>query len=155
MTHSSLTGLDWQLLALLQQDGRMSISDLASQLNRSRSNITEHLKKLQDTGVLKTITTQIDEEKLGFGICAFVRLQADSSRHREIVGIVADIPEVAECYVLTGTELLIIRVVARDMPHLRGIVDGFTQYGATQTDIVFSTIKSRLKLDQSLRKRVN
>lgn len=152
MTHLSLTGLDWQLLELLQQDARISISELAAQLNRSRSNISEHLKKLQETGILKKTTTQIDEEKLGFGICAFVRLQADSSRHRLIVSAVIKMPEVAECHVLTGAELLIIRVVARDMPHLREIVDGFTNYGATQTDIIFSTVKSQLKIDQALRK---
>ncbi len=155
MTHLSLTGLDWQLLELLQQNARISISDLATQLNRSRSNISEHLKKLQSTEALKKLTTHVDEEKLGFGICAFVRLQADSSRHRQIVNTVIEVPEVAECHVLTGAELLIIRVVAKDMPHLRKIVDGFTRHGATQTDIVFSTVKSQLKLDQSLRKQLS
>ena len=48
MTNPLLTKLDWKLLELLQKDGRMSISDLAKQVNRSRSNVSEHIEKLQD-----------------------------------------------------------------------------------------------------------
>ncbi len=129
----------------------MSISELASRLGRSRSNISEHLEKLQDAGVLSAISAQVDEQKLGFGISAFIRLQAVSSRHRQIVNVVTGLAEVAECHVLAGAELLIIRVVARDMPHLRELVDGLTKFGATRTDIIFATVKQQLQLDDALR----
>lgn len=155
MSDSSLTSFDWRLLELLQVNGRMTISELANQLGRSRSNISEHLLKLQDTGILSAISTQIDEEKLGFGISAFVRLQATSAKHREIIEAITKVPEVAECHVLTGAELLIIRVVAINISHLRELVDGFTQFGATQTDIVFSTVKQQLTINQTLRKTLN
>ncbi len=150
MSKPSLDGFDWQLLELLQQQGRMTISEMAKQLSRSRSSISERLEKLQDMGVISGVVVQVDEQKLGFGISAFVRLQADSSRHREIIGTITQLPEVAECHVLTGDQLLIFRVVARDMPHLRELVDGFTQYGATSTDVIFSTVKERLVINRGL-----
>ncbi len=151
MTSESLTGLDWQLLALLQEDGRITVSALAQQLGRSRSNIAERLEKLKESGVLTAVTAQLDEEKLGFGISAMVRLEAGSSRHREIVEAVTAMPEVAECHVLTGSELLMIRLVARDMAHLRNLVDALTSHGSTQTDVIFSSVKRQLKLDTTLR----
>ncbi len=130
----------------------MTISELAKRLSRSRSSIAEHLDKLREIGVVSGISARIEEEKLGFGISALVRLQADSSRHREIINTITNIPEVAECHVLTGAELLIIRMVARNMPHLRELVDGLTRFGATQTDVIFSTVKNQLKVDAKLRK---
>jgi len=152
MSYLNLTGLDWQLLQLLQENGRMTVSEISTRLGRSRSNVSEHLKKLLDSGVLSAISTRLNEEKLGFGLSAFVRLKATSFRHREIVNAVVEMPEVAECHVLTGSELLIIRIVARDMPHLRDLVDGLTQYGSTHTDVIFSTVKDGLKVNHSLRK---
>ncbi len=151
MSKSSLTGLDWQILELLQKDGRVTISELAKLLGRSRSHLTERIERLQDSGVLTGITTQVDEEKLGFGISAFVRLQASSENHRRIIKAINQIPEAAECHVLTGAEMLIIRLLATDMAHLRELVDGLTQYGSTQTDVIFSTVKKQLEINNSLK----
>lgn len=151
MVNQSIDGQDWQLLMLLQHDGRMSISDIAKQLGRSRSNISERIEKLKDSGILQNISADINEEKLGFGISAFVRIQAGSNKHRKIVNALCDIAEVAECHVLTGAELVIVRVVAKNMPHLRLIVDGMTCYGETQTDVIFSSVKRKLVIEQSLK----
>ena len=155
MKNTSLTGLDWQILELLQSDGRMTVSDLATQLNRSRSSITEHIKKMQDAGVLTEFSVQVAEEKLGVGISAFVRLQTGSSNHRKIIATLEQIPEVAECHVLTGSDLVMMRVVARDMPHLREIVDGFTEWGSTTTDVIFSTLKQHVRIGPALRKAIS
>lgn len=151
MVNLSTDSQDWQLLRLLQLDGRISISEIASQLGRSRSNVSERIEKLKDNGVLQNISADIDEEKLGFGISAFVRIQAGSSKHRKIVNALCDLAEVAECHVLTGAELVIVRVVAKNMPHLRDIVDGMTRFGETHTDVIFSSVKRKLVMDRSLK----
>ena len=91
MTKPLLTKLDWKLLELLQKDGRMSISDLAKQVNRSRSNVSEHLEKLEDSGILTGITVKVDMNKLGFGISAFVRLQTSSSKLFDIINRITNI----------------------------------------------------------------
>ncbi|TQV73649.1 Lrp/AsnC family transcriptional regulator [Aliikangiella marina] len=151
MSKSVLTGLDWQILEFIQHDGRISISEIAAQLNRSRSNISEHIDKLQSEGIIQGFHAKINAEKLGFGIKAFVRLSAGSLKHREIVNSIIKLPEVLECHVLTGSELVIIQLVAKDMSHLRSVVDGFTQYGSTQTDIVFATVKDGIQINKNLR----
>jgi Lrp/AsnC family leucine-responsive transcriptional regulator len=148
----ALSGLDWQILQALRQDARITVSSLAQQLNRSRSSITEHIRRLEDRGIVTAYRSEVNEEALGVGITAFVRLQADSSRHRDIVQTVDQIPEVAECHVLTGTDLLMMRVIARDMPHLRDLVDQFTAWGATTTDVIFSTVKRSLEVSPRLRR---
>lgn len=150
MTKPRISSLDWQILSLLQEDGRRSISEIAKQLDRSRSNISEHLERLQDSGILKRFSIEIDLEKLGFGVTASVRLQASSANHRKIINALCELPEVIECHVLTGTELVIMRVGAKDMPHLRSIVDSFTKYGATQTDVIFSSVKQGIRVNEQL-----
>ena len=129
----------------------MTISQLARRLNRSRSTVAEHLARLQDAGVLTGVSAQVEEERLGFGLRAYVRLQASSARHREIIDAITRLPEVAECHILTGSDLVMLRVVARDMAHLRDLVDGLTRFGATQTDVIFSTVKERLHIAPGLR----
>ncbi|MFT7243945.1 MAG: Lrp/AsnC family leucine-responsive transcriptional regulator [Candidatus Azotimanducaceae bacterium] len=145
-----MSGLDWQILQALQDNARVTVLDLSAQLNRSRSSITEHIRRPQDIGVIDGFSIRIEEEKLGVGTSAFVRLQADSSQHRLIVDTVNQIPEVAECHVLTGSDLLMMRVVARDMPHLRDLVDRFTEWGATSTDVIFSSVKKQLEINPRL-----
>jgi Lrp/AsnC family transcriptional regulator, leucine-responsive regulatory protein len=150
----ALSGLDWQILELLRKNGRISISEIAERLNRSRSSISEHLEQMQTQGIIKGFTVEVDPEKMGFGIKAFVRLTAPSSEHRKIIETIASIPEVIESHVLTGEDLLMLQIVARDMPHLRLLVDGMTLLGSTQTDIVFSTVKEGLDISAKLRKIV-
>jgi Lrp/AsnC family transcriptional regulator, leucine-responsive regulatory protein len=151
MSKNQLPGLDWQILEIINNDGRISISDIATQLNRSRSSISEHIEHMQLSGIIKGFSAEVDPEKIGLGLKAFVRLSAPSSEHRKVVNLVVDLPEVTECHVLTGAELLLIQIVARDMPHLRGLVDQLTQYGSTQTDIVFASVKQKLTINQKLR----
>lgn len=155
MSTQPLTELDWKILEQLQQDGRISVSELASQLNRSRSNISEHLEGLQSLGILQNFTINTNLEQLGFGISAFVKLSASSKEHRKIIAEIDEMPEVAECHVMTGNQLLVMRIVAKDMPHLRGIVDGFTQYGSTQTDVIFATTKSNIVINDDLKKSLS
>ncbi len=152
MPNHSLSKLDWAILELLQQDGRNSVSTIAKQLNRSRSNISEHIAELLSNGVLKRFSICIDPEKLGFGVSAFIRLEASSKQHRRIVEQVIAFPEVVECHVMTGSELLVMRVTCVDMAHLRERVDSLTQFGATQTDVIFATVKNELKIDGQLAK---
>jgi Lrp/AsnC family transcriptional regulator, leucine-responsive regulatory protein len=155
MTNYSMTSLDWKILEKLQQDGRTSVSELAKSLSRSRSNITEHIEQLLSHGVLKQFSITIDPEKLGFGVSAFVRLEASSKQHRQIINHVSELPEVAECHVMTGSELLVMRVICKDMPHLRSLVDSLTQFGATQTDVIFATVKSEIKIDEKLQQSLD
>ena len=152
MPKPNLSELDWQLLRLLQEDGRMSVSELSKQLGRSRSNISEHMEKLQDIGVLTGISANIDMAKLGFGISAFVRIQTSSAKLQDLISSIREQAEVSECHVLTGTDLFIIRVYARDMDHLRELIHGFTLIGTTQTEIIFSTQKAKITFDRNLKK---
>ncbi|WP_444994784.1 Lrp/AsnC family transcriptional regulator [Aliikangiella sp. IMCC44359] len=151
MSQLKPTGLDWQILELLQNNGRVTISEIAKQLNRSRSNIAERLERLHESGIIHQVGADIDTEKLGFGIKAFVRLKASSHHHRKTINAITKKPEVSECHVLTGSELLLIQVIAKDMPHLRDFVDSLTQYGSTQTDVVFATVKKQVVVDATLR----
>jgi len=137
----------------LQQDGRMTISAMAKQLGRSRSNVSKHLDDLDDSGVLDGVAPRINSEKLGFGINAYVRLQASSANHHKIIKSITSLPEVAECHILAGADLVLIRLVARNMAHLKELVEFLTKLGATQTDIVFATTKNQLQLNPRLRER--
>ncbi|MCW8876537.1 MAG: Lrp/AsnC family transcriptional regulator [Kangiellaceae bacterium] len=152
MPNSTISALDWNLIQLLQKDSRTTISELAKSLNRSRSTIAERVERLVEKGMIQNFSAKVDPEKLGFGLKAFVRLSAGSKNHRQIIDAISKLPELVECHVLTGSELLILQVIAKDMAHLRSLVDSLTTYGSTQTDVVFATIKDGLVVDEKLKK---
>ena len=152
MQNQSISSLDWSLIELLQKDSRTTISELAKCLNRSRSIISERVERLVEKGLIQGFSAKVDSEKLGFGLKAFVRLSASSKNHRKIIEVISKIPELIECHVLTGSELLILQLVAKDMAHLRNLVDGLTNYGSTQTDVVFATVKDGLVVNEGLKK---
>ena len=76
---------DKKILGILQQDGRMSASNIANDLNISIPTVTDRIKKLQDSGVIKGIYAVLDPKPLGLDVAAIITLISESSIHyREV-----------------------------------------------------------------------
>lgn len=117
-----LDRIDYALLRLLQQDARLSNKQLAASVGLAQSTCHERLRRLWSAGVLTGTRALVDAARLGYGIAAFFMIGV--SRHeRQTVDALLDelqqIPEVQAAYLITGRYDLIVRVLARDMDHLK------------------------------------
>ena len=72
---------DKQILAILQKDGRVSASNIATELDISIPTVTDRIKKLQDSGVIKGIHAVLDPKPLGLDVAAIITLISESSFH--------------------------------------------------------------------------
>ena len=112
---------DRQLLRLLQNDARMSITELAERVNLSATPCARRLKRLEDSGVITGYHTQTDAQKLGYPLAVFIAISMDrhtADRFEQFEDKVQSFDEVISCSIVTGrTEDYLIKVRVRDMAH--------------------------------------
>jgi len=121
MTESlSLDRTDLRLLALLQQDGRATNAEIATQVNLSPSACLRRVQRLEAAGVIQGYAALVDPKRVGLGLQAFVRVQLEKHGQlgldRFIEGV-SSWDEVVACHALTGDMDYLLQVVVQDLEH--------------------------------------
>jgi Lrp/AsnC family transcriptional regulator, leucine-responsive regulatory protein len=134
----NLDPTDWTILAELQRDGRVPLTELARRVNLSASATTERVRRLEATGVITGYRAEIDLAKVGYAVLAVVRLKYPGSRHQPLHRLLEDRTEILECLRTTGDDCYTLKVAAASMGHLEQVVDQLAQFGSTTTNVVYS-----------------
>ncbi|GAB3737153.1 Lrp/AsnC family transcriptional regulator [Amycolatopsis oliviviridis] len=135
----NLDDLDWQLLELLQSDGRLTFSELGRRVSLSAPAVTERVRRLEEKGIITGYSASVDLTRLGLPIEAMVRAKVrslDTPRFREAV---LALPQVLDADHVTGDECWLLRVACRDTAELEELVERMQRYGETTTSLVFSS----------------
>ncbi|MGY6655845.1 Lrp/AsnC family transcriptional regulator [Amycolatopsis sp. TRM77291] len=135
----NLDDLDWQLLELLQSDGRLTFSELGRRVSLSAPAVTERVRRLEEKGIITGYSANVDVTKLGLPIEAMVRAKVrslDTSRFRETI---LALPQVLDADHVTGDECWLVRVACRSTAELEELVERMQRYGETTTSLVFSS----------------
>ncbi|MEO5321933.1 Lrp/AsnC family transcriptional regulator [Mesorhizobium sp. CC13] len=109
---------DRQIIAALQQDGRLTNQELSERVSLSPSPCLRRLRLLEDAGVIKGYTAIVDEQAYGLPITVFVRIRLE--RHTEDVieafeRKIRDIDTILDCYVMTGDADYLLRVLVESL----------------------------------------
>lgn len=131
--------VDTAILKSLQTNGRQSIADLARHINMSHSAAAERVRRLEESGVIAGYGAQVDPERLGFTILAYLRLRYPSSNYDPLHKLLADQPEVIEAHHVTGDDCFIMKVVATSMKHLEQVSGRIGTLGSVTTSVVYSS----------------
>ena len=118
MTNPSLDAIDQRLLALLQENGRLPVSELAEQVGLTASPCLRRLRILEDAGVIRGYAALVDQVKAGLPVSVFVSVKLEMQREEALDRFetaIRDCPEVVECYLMTGPRDYLLRVVAADL----------------------------------------
>lgn len=110
--------IDARILDCLQQDARMSLSDIAELVSSSRSAVWRRVQKMEADGIIKKHTILLDPPKIGLGVMVFahVKMQAQNlDSLPEFIEKVGGFPEVMECHTLMGDIDFILKVQVRDV----------------------------------------
>ena len=129
----------WRILQALQENARLSFSELGQRVGLSSPAVAERVRRLEDAGIIKGYRAEIDTTRVGYPITAIIRAQAQGDRCSNISASVRDIPEVLECYRITGSDCLIMRVMVSCVEHLEALIDRLSIHGPLTTSIVLST----------------
>ncbi len=109
---------DRAILRLLQDDGRISNADLSGRVNLSESACLRRVRVLEASGLIRGYTAIIDQKAAGYALSLFLTITLNSQSQAALSAFeeaAARVPEIMECYLMTGEADYLIRVVARDV----------------------------------------
>ena len=132
---------DIAIIALLQEDGRMSLARIGAAVRLSTSAVNDRLGNLRTRGVLSGNTVIVDPAKVGLGVLAFISVLIDWSAHNEAFSrAVRDMPEVLECHHVTGDWSYLLKVRTRDNDSLEDLLSNRIKAlpGVTRSETVFA-----------------
>ena len=120
MPATELDRIDILLLSELQRGGRLTNAELAERVNLSASATLRRVQRLEREGVIAGYRAEVDPERVGLGLQAFVRVQLsrhDSDAIATFTACVNQWDEVVACHALTGDMDYLLQVAVRDLEH--------------------------------------
>jgi len=127
------------LLGLLQNDPRMSISELSRRIGLSAPAVKERVTRLEEAGVIAGYRLDLNPKALGFPVMAFVRIRPMPGQLPKIIALAQSMPEVSECHRITGEDCFILKVHLDALENLDLVLDRFLAFGQTTTSIIQSS----------------
>ncbi len=115
---TNLDGIDRQLLAELQEEGRVTNVELAKRVGLTAPPCLRRVRSLEEDGVIRGYHADLDASKLGFTITVFALVSLKSQAEealRQFEDHVRALPEVRECHMLNGEIDFILKIVSRDL----------------------------------------
>lgn len=137
----------WQLLRLLQENARLSFRLIGEAIGLSAPAVAERVHRLQDAGIIAGFHADIDLEKAGLTVQAFIHLTSSSHQSQQLRHAIAGISEVQECYCVTGAESYILKVAVSSVKHLENLLMSLKTYGEVRTSVVLSAQLTRRIID--------
>jgi DNA-binding Lrp family transcriptional regulator len=120
----SIDKFDLAILQELQADARLTNAELAQRVGLSAAPCWRRVRALETAGYIRGYHAEIDRQKIGLGVLAFVRLDTDRATGevtRKIEEAIRKLPEVVACHYISGTGMFELQVVAEDL-------DGFSRF---------------------------
>ena len=124
----SLDAIDWKILALLQDDARLSNVDLARAVGLSPSPCLNRVRVLEQQGFIRRHVTLLDPLKVGMKVSVFIQVTLErqiESALETFERAIRERPEVMECYLMTGDSDYLLRVVVPDLQALEHFILNF------------------------------
>jgi len=143
--------IDSRILAALQEDARISHSEIARRVGMAPSAINERIRKLEERQIITGYQMSLNARALGYGLVAFVFVRtSDGCWCEETARRLIALPEVLECHSITGEDCYLVKLRVRDTDELNRLLrDSFASFGtilSTKTTIVLETAKETLAI---------
>jgi Lrp/AsnC family leucine-responsive transcriptional regulator len=143
-----LDDVGWQLLCLLQEHARLSFKELGQRVGLASSSVAERIHRMEEAEILLGYHAEINLEKVGLPVMAFIRMNTLGQNSARIAMLLRDMPEILECYRLTGSEAFIMKVCVSSVKQLEVLIDQLSQYGQPTTSLVLSIPLTRRILEK-------
>jgi Lrp/AsnC family leucine-responsive transcriptional regulator len=146
----------WHILQELQQNARSSFTELGQRVGLSLPAVSERVRKMEEAGIISGYHAEVNLDKLGIPVMAIIQLQGIGGQNcLHAVSQVSKLPEVLECYRITGNDSIIIKVVATSLEHLALVIDQLSLHGIPTTSFVRSRPVKRHTISNEIHKRAN
>lgn len=143
---SELDAIDRKILAILQEDCRVTVAELAERVGLTASPCHRRMKLLEDRGVIRRYIALVDQKAVGLPVSVFISIKLERQKEEDLERFAKAISgwrEVLECYLMTGHRDYLLRVVVQDL----SAYERFLKQKLTRVSGI-SSIESSFALDQ-------
>ena len=145
-----MDAIDRKIIALLTQEGRISLTDLAQRVGLSKTPCQVRMRRLINTGVVTGFRAAVDPRKMGLDHVAFAEVKLSDTREAalaEFNAAVRCIPEVEECHMIASSFDYLLKVRTADIRRYRFVlgekISSLPHVSSTSTFVAMETVKDR------------
>jgi Lrp/AsnC family leucine-responsive transcriptional regulator len=140
-----LDDLGWRILCALQEDARVSFSELGRRVGLSGPAVTERVRRLEEAGIIGGYRVELGLDRLGLSIGALIRVSAREEDCPALKALARALPEVLECHHVTGGDSFVLRVAVTSVGHLEAVIEKLGRHGTPSTSVILSSpVRSRV-----------
>jgi Lrp/AsnC family leucine-responsive transcriptional regulator len=140
-----LDDVGWRILCALQEDARVSFSELGRKVGLSAPAVAERVRRLEDAGIISGYRVELGLERLGLSIEALIRVSAREEDCPALKALARALPEVLECHHVTGSDSFVLRVAVTSVGHLEAVIEKLGRHGTPSTSVILSSpVRSRV-----------
>ncbi|MCG3165695.1 MAG: Leucine-responsive regulatory protein [Bacteroidia bacterium] len=139
---------DLMILKLLQENGRKTNVQLSNEIGLSPAPTLERVKKLENSGIIKSYHAVVEEKSVDLGIKAMIQISLVRQKDNAIANFkkqIAKIDEITECYQVTGNFDYLLKVIVKDIPAFEKLIgeklSKIADIGQMQTNVILSEVK--------------
>jgi Lrp/AsnC family transcriptional regulator, leucine-responsive regulatory protein len=138
-----IDGTDVKILGALNGHARIPMNELAREIGMSAPSAAERVRRLEEAGIIRGYTVDLDLNALGFRITAIVRIKPRSGQLHMVEKFIQDEPRFVSCDKVTGEDCFIARICLRSIAELDVVLDPLHLRAETNTSIVTATTVGR------------
>jgi Lrp/AsnC family leucine-responsive transcriptional regulator len=146
---------DREIVRLLEEDARLSFAELGQKVGLSKTPCWQRVRELERRGLIRGYRTELDAERLGLRVHAFVHVTIQSTRYAEFEAAAANHPSVLQCFTTAGQADYLMHVLVGEIAQLdellRMEISRMPGVQKIETTVCMKTIKPRAPLTGCLR----
>jgi Lrp/AsnC family leucine-responsive transcriptional regulator len=145
-----LVRIDRKILSSLQNDGRLSMAELANAVGLSKTPVAARVRRLEREGYIRGYTALVDHDRLGEGHIAFVQVKLSDTRSAALEAFnkaVLKVPEIEQCHMIASSFDYLLKVRTKDIAAYRRVlgerISALPHVAQTSTFVAMETVKDR------------
>lgn len=132
---------DQKIIEMLKVNSRASFADISKKIFLSPSSVRDRVKKLEDIGIIKKYSVDLDHSLLGNTLEVFIMLKVFTGKFKTALSEINSYPEIQEAYRITGQHNIHMRVALQDQLHLQQFIDKLIGFGEPTTHLILSELR--------------
>ncbi|AYD40462.1 Lrp/AsnC family transcriptional regulator [Clostridium fermenticellae] len=149
-----MDSIDLKLIILLQENSRISITDLSKKVNLSRPSVQERITKMVDKGIIEGFTVIVNPKKIGRKIVFFIEISNLNIPHTKFVKIVSEKEAITEIHAVTGQANYIMKASTANIDEMNELLEELMGYGKVVTSIILNSPLRRNILYPGCQKKI-
>ena len=133
--------LDKKILALLYQNARITVKEIASQVSLTSPAVSERIRRMERSGLIEGYTVRLNPQQTRQNIHALVSIRVAPQERPSFIEMLREQRSVQRCFQVTGTYSHMVEVRCPDIEALERLLNRLQKLGQTNTQIILTTIE--------------